>query len=107
MYARTPIVISQQQSGTLTGAPSVGPAPSAASQLDALASVVRGAVGMGANWADTAQLVASALERHLPSASVLTAEQRTGDPGTYKSDVLHSDPMAASRSWPLSGARDR
>ena len=85
-------MISRQQSGTLTGAPSVGPAPSAASQLDALATVVRGAVGMGANWADTARLVASALERHLPSPSVLTAEQRIGDPGTYKSDVLHSEP---------------
>ena len=42
--------------------------------------------------ADTAQLAASALERHLPSPSVLTAEQRTGDPDTYKSEVLHAEP---------------
>jgi predicted metal-dependent enzyme (double-stranded beta helix superfamily) len=85
-------MLSQRQSGTLTGEPSDGPAPSAASRLDALATVVRGAVGMGANWGDTAQLVAAALERHLPSPSILTAEQRTGDPETYKSEVLHSEP---------------
>ena len=34
-------MISRQESGTLRGAPSVGPAPSAASELDALATVVR------------------------------------------------------------------
>jgi predicted metal-dependent enzyme (double-stranded beta helix superfamily) len=49
-------------------------------------------VGRHTDWADTAQLVASALERHLPSPSILTAEQRTGDPETYKSELLHSEP---------------
>ena len=36
--------------------------------------------------------MASALERHLPSPSILTAEQRTGDPETYRSEVLHAEP---------------
>jgi 3-mercaptopropionate dioxygenase len=36
--------------------------------------------------------VASALERHLPSPSILTAGQRNGDPETYNSEVLHSEP---------------
>jgi 3-mercaptopropionate dioxygenase len=53
--------------------------------------VVRVAVAKRANWAETAQLVASGLEQHLPSPSILTAEQRTGDPQTYKSEVLHSE----------------
>lgn len=66
--------------------------PSAAPGLAALTTAVRLAVGKHANWRDTAQLVASALERHLPSASILTAEQLSGDPDTYKSEVLHSEP---------------
>jgi 3-mercaptopropionate dioxygenase len=57
--------------------------------------VVRVAVAKRANWAETAQLVASGLEQHLPSPSILTAEQRTGDPQTYKSEVLHSEPDGA------------
>jgi 3-mercaptopropionate dioxygenase len=73
-------VISQRQSDTL-----------AEPGVAALATAVRAAVGKRADWRDTAQLVASALERHLPSPSILTAEQRTGDPETYKSEVLHSE----------------
>jgi 3-mercaptopropionate dioxygenase len=60
--------------------------------LTALATAVRAAVAERTNWADTAELVASALERHLPSPGILTAEQRTGDPETYQSEVLHSEP---------------
>jgi 3-mercaptopropionate dioxygenase len=60
--------------------------------LTALAAAVRVAVAKRTNWADTAEVVASALERHLPSPSILTAEQRIGDPETYKSEVLHSEP---------------
>jgi predicted metal-dependent enzyme (double-stranded beta helix superfamily) len=60
--------------------------------LTALATAVRVAVAKRTDWADTAELVASALKRHLPSPSILTAEQRTGDPDTYKSEVLHSEP---------------
>jgi 3-mercaptopropionate dioxygenase len=85
-------MIRQPQSETLANEPSLGPAPTGARQLDALATAVRCAVGKRAAWRDTAQLVASALERHLPSPTILPAEQRIGDPGTYKSDVLHSEP---------------
>ena len=85
-------MISQRISDTLAGEPPLGPAPTAGPGLDGLAAAVRVAVGERANWRDTAELVASALERQLPSPSILTAEQRTGDPETYKSEVLHSEP---------------
>jgi 3-mercaptopropionate dioxygenase len=85
-------MISQRQSDTPAGEQSRGPAPTAGPGLAALATAVRVAVGKRANWRNTAELVASALERHLPSPSILTAEQRTGDPETYKSEVLHSEP---------------
>jgi predicted metal-dependent enzyme (double-stranded beta helix superfamily) len=83
---------SQRQWDPLAREPSLGLSPTAAHDLAALTTAVRVAVGKRANWRDTARLVASALERHLPSPSILTAEQRTGDPETYKSDVLHSEP---------------
>ena len=83
---------SQRQPDTLAGKQRPGHTPADAPELTALASVVRGAVSERADWADTARLVAAALERHLPSPSILTAEQRNGDPDTYKSEVLHSEP---------------
>ena len=49
-------------------------------------------MGKRADWQRTAQLVASELERHLPSPGILTAEQRTGDPDTYRLHVLYSEP---------------
>jgi predicted metal-dependent enzyme (double-stranded beta helix superfamily) len=85
-------MISQRQSHTLAGEPGLGRAPTEAPGLAALTTAVRAAVGKRANWRDTAQLVASALERHLPSTSILTAEERNGDRETYKSEVLHSKP---------------
>src|SRR5262245_12900329 len=85
-------MISQRQSHRVAGAPDPDSAPTEAPGLAALTSAVRAAVGKRADWRDTAQLVASALERHLPSPSILTAEQRTGDPKTYKSELLHSEP---------------
>jgi 3-mercaptopropionate dioxygenase len=85
-------MISEPQSDTRAGKPGLGPAPTAAPGLAALATAVRAAVGEHANWRDTAQLVASALKRHLPSPGILTEQQRTGDPKTYKSEVLHSEP---------------
>jgi predicted metal-dependent enzyme (double-stranded beta helix superfamily) len=85
-------MISQRQSETRAGDPGLGPIPTAPTGLDALATTVRGAIGRGANWGDTAQLVAAALERHLPSPSILTEEQRSGDAETYKSEVLYSEP---------------
>jgi 3-mercaptopropionate dioxygenase len=83
---------SKRQSDTLARAPSLAPMPTAARELAALITAVRVAVDQHGNWRDTAQLVASALERNLPSPSILTAEQRTGDPDAYKSEVLHSEP---------------
>jgi 3-mercaptopropionate dioxygenase len=61
-------------------------------QLDGLTAAVRAAVGRRADWAETAELVATELERHLPSPRVLTPEQRAGDPERYRSHVLHSEP---------------
>ena len=84
-------MISQRQADIPAGQQSRGAAPAVAPGLAALAAAVRVAVAKHADWGDTAQLAASALERHLPSPSVLTAEQRTGDPESYKSEVLHAE----------------
>jgi predicted metal-dependent enzyme (double-stranded beta helix superfamily) len=81
-------MISQQQSDILAGEQSRGAAP----ELAALAAAVREAVGKRVSWATTAELVASALELHLPSPDLLTAEQRVGDPDAYKSEVLYAEP---------------
>jgi 3-mercaptopropionate dioxygenase len=81
----------QNQTDTFAREPGFRPARRA-DELAELAAAVRGAVGKHADWSDTAALVASALERHLPSPSILTEEQRTGDPETYKSEVIHSEP---------------
>jgi 3-mercaptopropionate dioxygenase len=83
---------SQVESDTRAGEQRRAPTPLTARGLTALTTAVRVAVAKRTNWADTAELVASALEQHLPSPSILTAEQRTGDPETYKSEVLHSEP---------------
>ena len=85
-------MINPRQLDTFAGKPRLVHTPAAARELVALASVVRRAVGERTDWADTARLVAAALERHLPSPSILTAEQRIGDPDTYRSEVLHSEP---------------
>ena len=45
-----------------------------------------------ADWAETAQLVADQLRRHLPTPDVLTAEQRLGSPDGYRSHTLHVEP---------------
>jgi len=60
--------------------------------LDALATAIRAAVARRTGWRETARVVASELERQLPSPSILTAEQRAGDPKTFRSHVLHSEP---------------
>jgi predicted metal-dependent enzyme (double-stranded beta helix superfamily) len=70
----------------------LGAAPPGDAELDALTAAVRAAVGLRADWGETAELVATELERHLPAPSVLTPEQRRGDPETYRSHVLHSEP---------------
>ena len=83
---------SQVQQDRRAGEQRRAPTPPTARGLTALVTAIRVALGERTNWADTAALVASALERHLPSPSILTAGQRTGDRETYKSEVLHSEP---------------
>lgn len=60
--------------------------------LDELVSAVREVAGRHADWRETARLVATTLRRQLPTADVLTAEQRRGDPDGYRSHVLHTEP---------------
>jgi 3-mercaptopropionate dioxygenase len=61
-------------------------------RLEGLTTAVRAAVRRRADWGETAELVGAELERHLPAPDVLTAEQRAGDPESYRSHVLHSEP---------------
>jgi predicted metal-dependent enzyme (double-stranded beta helix superfamily) len=82
---------SHAQPDGLVSAPSIVSAPPVAPGLERLATAVRAAVGKQAGWRETARLVATELERHLPTPSILTPEQRTGDPETYRSHVLHSE----------------
>jgi 3-mercaptopropionate dioxygenase len=63
-----------------------------AAQLASLVAGIRTAVESHADWADTAQLVADQLRRHLPTPEVLTAEQRLGSPDTYQGHTLHVEP---------------
>jgi predicted metal-dependent enzyme (double-stranded beta helix superfamily) len=62
------------------------------SGLDQLVAGVRAAVERHADWADTAQLVAEQLRRHLPTPDVLTAEQRLGSPDDYVGHTLYVEP---------------
>jgi 3-mercaptopropionate dioxygenase len=71
--------------------PSVAPAPPVAPGLEELVTAVRAAVGKRADWQETAQLVGDELERNLPSADLLTAEQRIGSPRNYSGHVLHAE----------------
>ena len=57
-----------------------------------LITATRFAVRAGEDWSGTAELVAAALEEHLPFPGELTAEQRHGDPNRYLSHVLHVEP---------------
>jgi predicted metal-dependent enzyme (double-stranded beta helix superfamily) len=61
-------------------------------RLSPLVAGIRDAVDTHADWAETAQLVADQLRRHLPSPEVLTAEQRLGSPESYRGHTLHVEP---------------
>jgi 3-mercaptopropionate dioxygenase len=61
-------------------------------QLTPLVAGVRAAVDSHADWAETAELVAGQLRRHLPTPDVLNAEQRLGSPDAYRSHTLHVEP---------------
>jgi predicted metal-dependent enzyme (double-stranded beta helix superfamily) len=63
-----------------------------ADRLSPLVAGIRTAVQRHADWADTAQLVAGELRRHLPTADVLTAAQRRGSPDDYRGHTLHVEP---------------
>ena len=63
-----------------------------ASRLSPLVAGIRTAVERHADWAETAQLVAEQLRRHLPTPEVLTAEQRLGSPDGYRGHTLHVEP---------------
>jgi 3-mercaptopropionate dioxygenase len=63
-----------------------------ASRLSPLVAGIRAAVESNADWAATAQLVADALQRDLPTPDVLTAEQRLGSPDDYQGHTLHVEP---------------
>jgi 3-mercaptopropionate dioxygenase len=64
-------------------------------QLSELAAAVRGVVDPDAQWAETADLVAAQLRRHLPTPDVLTPEQRLGSADGYRSHTLHVEPDGA------------
>ncbi len=63
-----------------------------ANRLSSLVAGIRTAVDSHADWAETAQLVADQLRRHLPTPDVLTAEQRLGSPDSYTGHNLHVEP---------------
>jgi predicted metal-dependent enzyme (double-stranded beta helix superfamily) len=63
-----------------------------AGRLGPLVAGIRTAVERHAGWAETAQLVAEELRRHLPSPDVLTAEQRLGSPDGYRGHTLYVEP---------------
>ena len=64
-------------------------------RLSPLVAGIRTAVDRHAGWAETAQLVADQLRRHLPTPDVLTAPQRLGSPDGYRSHTLHVEPDGA------------
>jgi predicted metal-dependent enzyme (double-stranded beta helix superfamily) len=57
----------------------------------ALLTAVRAAAQTGADWRQTAALVAGALARSLPSPDMLTADERAGDPAGYTQHILHTE----------------
>ena len=63
-----------------------------AAGLSPLVAGIRTAVERHVDWAETAQLVADQLHRHLPTQDVLTAEQRLGSPDDYSAHNLHVEP---------------
>ena len=63
-----------------------------AGRLSPLVAGIRTAVDGHADWAQTAQLVADQLRRHLPTPDVLTAVQRLGSPDDYCAHNLYVEP---------------
>src|SRR4051794_557518 len=63
-----------------------------ASHLSPLVAGIRTAVDSHADCAETAQLVADQLRRHLPGPDVLSAEQRLDCPDDYTAHNLYVEP---------------
>ena len=63
-----------------------------ASRLSPLVAGIRTAVERHAGWAETAQLVADQLRRHLPTPDVLTGGQLLGSPDGYRAHDLYAEP---------------
>lgn len=77
------------------------------SRLSPLVAGIRTAVDSYADWAETAQLVADQLRRHLPAPDVLTAEQRSAPPTTTAPTRCTSSRTDRSRSSRWSGGPGR
>ena len=60
-------------------------------RFDDLIGAVRPVVRRQLGWAQTADLVADRLRRHLPAADILTPAQRAGDPLSYQCHLLHAE----------------
>jgi predicted metal-dependent enzyme (double-stranded beta helix superfamily) len=56
-----------------------------------LLASIRSAVRAGGDWQEVADRVAGVLRRQLPSPSLLTDEQLTGDPAGYQTHLLHAE----------------
>jgi 3-mercaptopropionate dioxygenase len=57
-----------------------------------LVAAIRGATARRADWAQTAELVADELRRHLPSPEILTPGERQGSPDGYVCHTLYTEP---------------
>jgi 3-mercaptopropionate dioxygenase len=57
-----------------------------------LVTAARRAVAVGGDPGQTADRVARALRRHLPSPEILTPAQLQGDPDRYQTHLLHAEP---------------
>jgi len=63
-----------------------------AGPTDDLIAAVRQVIGMRADWARTAELVADQLRAHLPDPDILTPDQQHGHPDRPAGHVLHAEP---------------
>lgn len=63
-----------------------------AGPTDDLIAAVRQVIGMRADWARTADLVADQLRAHLPDPDILTPDQQHGHPDRPAGHVLHAEP---------------
>jgi 3-mercaptopropionate dioxygenase len=57
-----------------------------------LLTAIRAATTCHADWQQTAALTAEALRTHLPGPGILNPQERAGDPDSYVSHLLHTEP---------------